>query len=116
MPVTEVSRGKAEFRLTSPKGSLMSAGRVLMRRIFAMGVLMALTGVALGQSLGDVARQTRQKEKAHAKAPKKVIYERGHSGEPHPASGPARGWREDGPSFGLRRLSRSSLRSGMAEH
>ena len=44
-----------------------------MRRIFAISVLTALTGVALGQSLGEVARQTRQKEKAHAKAPKKVI-------------------------------------------
>src|SRR3979490_272401 len=98
MPVTEVSRGKAEFRLTSPKGSLMSAGRVLMRRIFAIGVLTALTGVALGQSLGDVARQTRQKEKARAKAPKKVITNEDipESPTPPPAQSEPRG--ESGPA------------------
>ena len=44
-----------------------------MRRLFAMGVLLALTGVAEGQALGDVARQARQKEKARARAVKKVI-------------------------------------------
>jgi hypothetical protein len=44
-----------------------------MRRIVAINVFLVLTGVALGQSLGDVARQTRQKEKARAKAPKKVV-------------------------------------------
>jgi len=36
-------------------------------------MLLALAGAALGQSLGDVARQTRQKEKARGKAAKKVV-------------------------------------------
>lgn len=44
-----------------------------MRRIFAISVLLALVGAAFGQSLGDVARQTRQKEKARGKAAKKVV-------------------------------------------
>jgi hypothetical protein len=44
-----------------------------MRRILAILVLLALVGVAFGQSLGDVARQTRQKEKARGKAAKKVV-------------------------------------------
>ena len=34
---------------------------------------LALVGAIYGQSLGDVARQTRQKERARAKAAKKVI-------------------------------------------
>ena len=44
-----------------------------MRRVLAMCVLLALSSAAFGQSLGDVARQTRQKEKARGKAAKKVI-------------------------------------------
>ena len=36
-------------------------------------VLVALVGAAYGQSLGDVARQARQKEKARTKAAKKVV-------------------------------------------
>jgi hypothetical protein len=44
-----------------------------MRRIFAISVLLALASAAFGQSLGDVARQTRQKEKARGKAAKKVV-------------------------------------------
>ncbi len=44
-----------------------------MRRVLAMAVLLALGCAAFGQSLGDVARQTRQKEKARGKAAKKVI-------------------------------------------
>jgi hypothetical protein len=44
-----------------------------MRRVLAICVLLALSSAALGQSLGDVARQTRQKEKARGKAAKKVI-------------------------------------------
>jgi hypothetical protein len=35
--------------------------------------LVAVTSAALGQSLGDVARQARQKEKPKAKAAKKVV-------------------------------------------
>ena len=45
----------------------------LMRRVLAMCVLLALAGTAFAQSLGDVARQTRQKEKARGKAAKKVV-------------------------------------------
>jgi hypothetical protein len=46
-----------------------------MRRAFLIVpiALSALVGATHGQSLGDVARQTRQKEKARAKASKKVI-------------------------------------------
>ncbi|MFY9559588.1 MAG: hypothetical protein WAQ52_05075 [Terriglobales bacterium] len=44
-----------------------------MRRVLAIWLLLALGGAAFGQSLGDVARQTRQKEKARGKAAKKVI-------------------------------------------
>src|SRR5437764_194868 len=46
-----------------------------MRRAFLIApiALSALVATAYGQSLGDVARQTRQKEKPRAKAPKKVI-------------------------------------------
>ena len=47
-----------------------------MRRVTWMRlviVLLALTAVAGAQSLGDVARQTRQKEKAKGTAKKKVI-------------------------------------------
>ena len=44
-----------------------------MRRIFAISVLLVLASAAFGQSLGDVARQTRQKEKARGKAAKKVV-------------------------------------------
>ncbi len=44
-----------------------------MRRVFVMCVLLALGSAAFGQSLGDVARQTRQKEKSKGKAAKKVI-------------------------------------------
>ena len=44
-----------------------------MRRVVAIWMLLALGSVALGQSLGDVARQTRQKEKSKGKAAKKVI-------------------------------------------
>jgi predicted RNase H-like nuclease (RuvC/YqgF family) len=44
-----------------------------MRRVLAICVLLALVGAAFGQSLGDVARQTRQKEKARGKAAKKVV-------------------------------------------
>ena len=44
-----------------------------MRRIFAIGVLLALAGIAQGQALGDVARQARQKQNAGARAAKKVI-------------------------------------------
>jgi len=44
-----------------------------MRQIFALCVLLAVAGTAFGQSLGDVARQTRQKEKARGKAAKKVV-------------------------------------------
>jgi predicted RNase H-like nuclease (RuvC/YqgF family) len=44
-----------------------------MRQIFAICVLLAVAGTAFGQSLGDVARQTRQKEKARGKAAKKVV-------------------------------------------
>jgi hypothetical protein len=42
-------------------------------RILAMGLLLAVSGAAFGQSLGDAARQARQKEKARPKAAKKVI-------------------------------------------
>ncbi len=51
----------------------MGALEALMRRVLVICVLLALTGAALGQSLGDVARQTRQKEKARGKAAKKVV-------------------------------------------
>jgi hypothetical protein len=44
-----------------------------MRRVLAICVWLALCGAAFGQSLGDVARQTRQKERAKGKAAKKVI-------------------------------------------
>ena len=44
-----------------------------MRRVLAICVLVALGGAAFGQSLGEVARQTRQKEKARGKAAKKVV-------------------------------------------
>ncbi|MBI3478309.1 MAG: hypothetical protein HY010_21470 [Acidobacteria bacterium] len=44
-----------------------------MRRTLAIGILFAVSSAALGQSLGDAARQNRQKEKTSAKAPKKVI-------------------------------------------
>ncbi len=44
-------------------------------------VLLAMVGAAYGQSLGDVARQTRQKQKARGAAAKKVI-----SNEDLPAS------------------------------
>jgi hypothetical protein len=38
-----------------------------------LSLSLALVGAIYGQSLGDVARQTRQKERARAKAAKKVI-------------------------------------------
>ena len=44
-----------------------------MRRLITIWLLLALGCVALGQSLGDVARQTRQKQKPKATANKKVI-------------------------------------------
>jgi hypothetical protein len=46
-----------------------------MRRalLIASIVLLASVGATYGQALGDVARQTRQKEKTRAKAAKKVI-------------------------------------------
>jgi hypothetical protein len=44
-----------------------------MRQIFILCGLLAFAGAAHGQSLGDVARQTRQKEKARTKAAKKVV-------------------------------------------
>lgn len=45
-----------------------------MRRIIALpAVLALLAGLAFGQSLGDVARQTRQKEKSRGAARKKVV-------------------------------------------
>lgn len=45
-----------------------------MRRIITIPIaLVLLAGVASAQSLGDVARQTRQKEKARGAARKKVI-------------------------------------------
>jgi hypothetical protein len=44
-----------------------------MRRILAISVLLVVASAAFGQSLGDVARQTRQKEKARGKAAKKVV-------------------------------------------
>jgi len=44
-----------------------------MRRILATGILLVLSAAAFGQSLGDAARQTRQKEKDSAKVSKKVI-------------------------------------------
>lgn len=45
-----------------------------MRRIIALFLmLLFLSGAALAQSLGDVARQTRQKEKARGTAKKKVV-------------------------------------------
>ena len=46
-----------------------------MRRALRIApiVLLALAAATYGQSLGDVARQARQKEKARAKAAKKVI-------------------------------------------
>jgi chromosome segregation ATPase len=47
-----------------------------MRRVFGIQVLivlLALAGASFAQSLGDVARQTRQKEKAKGSAKKKVI-------------------------------------------
>jgi hypothetical protein len=43
-----------------------------MRRIHVIALLL-LTGTILGQSLGDAARQARQKEKARAKTAKKII-------------------------------------------
>jgi hypothetical protein len=44
-----------------------------MRRILATGILLVLSAAAYGQSLGDAARQARQKEKASAPVSKKVI-------------------------------------------
>jgi hypothetical protein len=44
-----------------------------VRRILAMSLLLAVSGAAFGQSLGDAARQAREKEKAHPKAAKKVF-------------------------------------------
>lgn len=44
-----------------------------MRRLIPFVVFAALAGAVFGQSLGDVARQTRQKEKARGTARKKVV-------------------------------------------
>jgi hypothetical protein len=44
-----------------------------MRRILAMGILLVLSAPIYGQSLGDAARQARQKEKTTTKVSKKVI-------------------------------------------
>ena len=45
-----------------------------MRRIsFLLPIVFALCGTILPQSLGDVARQTREKEKSKAKPAKKVV-------------------------------------------
>ena len=44
-----------------------------MRRILAMGIVLALSPPVFGQSLGDAARQARQKEKTSSKTQKKVI-------------------------------------------
>ena len=48
---------------------------ITMRRVsmFVPVLALALASATFGQSLGDVARQTRQKEKSNAKPAKKVI-------------------------------------------
>jgi predicted RNase H-like nuclease (RuvC/YqgF family) len=55
------------------EGCVGSGQEFFMRRILALCVLLAIALAAHGQSLGDVARQTRQKEKARTKAAKKVV-------------------------------------------
>jgi predicted RNase H-like nuclease (RuvC/YqgF family) len=66
-PAARESRSFASLRMTNLKRE------AFMRRVLAICVLLALGGAAFGQSLGDVARQTRQKEKAKGAAKKKVI-------------------------------------------
>jgi hypothetical protein len=61
------------FQLPSLDGSFGWMLGGLVRRLVTVWVLLALASVALGESLGDVARQTRQKQKVKATANKKVI-------------------------------------------